>query len=627
MRVSGGHASTACTEKARAAFTRSYAKALAKEVAKGGECPLHDTQETVADAWLNDIDGASTLLSRSRKPSLGQTVREGMDGTKESNALYAELLAASGKTCKSALAAYAKDAVKPDQASLAARLAQAVTRFLAKADGALARAETRGVQYTGNASALIADRIAQLAEARRTDTLGKSGGDGPGPQPTGHGEPNGAAISGEIGADGGRLQSEDGSFALEIPQGAVSQATTFSIQPITNHIGAGTAFRFEPDGIEFAKPVTLQLRYDPEAADPNNLAIAFQDAQGYWRSAPDSPVVDTATGTVAISLPHFSDWAFYERWFLVASNSELYTGDFTDFELMEWENSDCRNCLLLPRKSAAAVKEWRVNGIRNGSSAVGTIGGFETTATYEAPTSVPRKNPVAVSGVVDTGRTGKGQLLVVSNLLIKPRGWRGSVFLKFEGQRIISDDFGQEIATKAEFFAEYEVKSMLSDSYSDDGSQGIVMLELSTPNVRYTASEEGSSVCGGSGPTRYWRSLENFTAKPSGVYDGYSHVLLLEVLPDKTARLPYLFGTQLVMNKLRRYTDCNGQLSEESDTYEDGIDVAGAGEGPFIGEVYVEDGKPSFVGFLTKELEVRLPGPWATLLGTVTISWDIRAPD
>jgi hypothetical protein len=312
---------------------------------------------------------------------------------------------------------------------------------------------------------------------------------------------------------------------------------------------------------------------------------------------------------------------------LVASNNELYTGDFTDLELMEWENSDCSNCLLLPRKSAAAVKAWRVNGIRNGSSAVGTISSFETTATYEAPTSVPRKNPVAVSGVVDTGRPGKGQVLVVSNLLIKPRGWRGSVFLKFEGQRIISDDFGEEIATKAEFFADYEVKSMISDSYSDDGSQGIVMREFSAPNVRYTASEDWSLECGGSGPTRYSRSVENFTAKPSGVYDGYSPVLILEVLPDKTARLPDLFGTQLVMNKFRQYTDCNGQLSEESNTYEDGIDVAGTGEGPFIGGVYTEEGKQSFVGFLTKEREVRLPGPWATLLGTVTISWDIRSPD
>ena len=49
------------------------------------------------------------------------------------------------------------------------------------------------------------------------------------------GTPTGPAVTASIDASGGKLSSADGMLQLIVPAGAVSVATTFSIQPITNH--------------------------------------------------------------------------------------------------------------------------------------------------------------------------------------------------------------------------------------------------------------------------------------------------------------------------------------------------------------------------------------------------------
>src|SRR5690349_11869060 len=76
---------------------------------------------------------------------------------------------------------------------------------------------------------------------------------------TAFGKPEGKEIMKEIDKDGGRIVSDDGKMELIIPEGALNKKKKISITPITNHVanGRGKAYRFEPSGLQFDKPVTL----------------------------------------------------------------------------------------------------------------------------------------------------------------------------------------------------------------------------------------------------------------------------------------------------------------------------------------------------------------------------------
>jgi hypothetical protein len=71
------------------------------------------------------------------------------------------------------------------------------------------------------------------------------------------------------------------------------------------------------------------------------------------------------------------------------------------------------------------AKLVHVDAVKDGSGAVGTISGG-------ANATVPAQNPVAIATLVDTHTPGAGQLRVISNVRVKPRGWSG--YLKVEYQ-------------------------------------------------------------------------------------------------------------------------------------------------------------------------------------------------
>src|SRR5215468_8644354 len=89
-------------------------------------------------------------------------------------------------------------------------------------------------------------------------------GDPGGPPPT-------APVT--IGAGGGTITA--GGATLVIPPGALAGDTAIAITPATTAAPralAGTAFTFEPDGLQFAKPARLTLTLDP-TVDPTNVKI------------------------------------------------------------------------------------------------------------------------------------------------------------------------------------------------------------------------------------------------------------------------------------------------------------------------------------------------------------------
>lgn len=247
--------------------------------------------------------------------------------------------------------------------------------------------------------------------------------------PTATGNAAGTAVSQTMGAAGGRLELEGGRVTLEVPAGALTQDTTITAQPITNHAhgGTGQAWRFSPENVRFAKPVVLSFRYgdsELEGSAPEALGIAFQRPGGVWEWV-GSPRIDTTARTVSISTDHFSDWSLVQGMQLRPVKANVAAGKtlalqvmncFTDYDqlLAPIVGHPCRP----EPPTGGKIKEWTVNGQPGGSAGVGTISGDQQGATYTAPGVPPSPHTVTASARVDLKRSG--QMLLLSHITITP---------------------------------------------------------------------------------------------------------------------------------------------------------------------------------------------------------------
>jgi hypothetical protein len=137
------------------------------------------------------------------------------------------------------------------------------------------------------------------------------------------GVPDGSAIvSKTIGANGGVITNEDGRVSVKIPQGALEEDATISIEPITSTLpytaGPG-AFRLLPEGLHFKKPVTITSSYNDSivrGSSPEVLHIAYQDERGVWKAIRVLQL-DKLNKTVSVQSTHFSDWAVFAQYQLL----------------------------------------------------------------------------------------------------------------------------------------------------------------------------------------------------------------------------------------------------------------------------------------------------------------------
>ncbi|HEU4697592.1 MAG TPA: hypothetical protein VFS40_00270 [Gemmatimonadales bacterium] len=259
------------------------------------------------------------------------------------------------------------------------------------------------------------------------------------PIPTAVGQPTGAAVTATIGPEGGTLASADGKLTVTVPAGAVSAATTFSVQPVENlahgalRDGVG-GYGLEPHGTTFARPVTLTFHY--EAADldgtaPALLGLASQDDRGYWWLWPGA-TVDAAQHTVSVEAPHFSHWS-------LVAGARIYPDEYsveTD-QTIPVRVHDCRKPPV-PAGSKEPIgyecttttlfgsaKNWSVNGRVGGHT--GTTGRITRrdaepgVADFRAPPEVPAENPVTVS-VEYTGQNPADRALLITEITIFERG-------------------------------------------------------------------------------------------------------------------------------------------------------------------------------------------------------------
>lgn len=122
--------------------------------------------------------------------------------------------------------------------------------------------------------------------------------------------------SGTVGSAGGITDARQGGVVLEFPPGALGVETPIRVTPLSSGFDrtqalASTAHDFGPDGIVFAQPVWLTLRYDPnEVPDGVSAVEAISIAKlvgEEWVSVAGS-VVDPVAATVRAPVSGFSSF-------------------------------------------------------------------------------------------------------------------------------------------------------------------------------------------------------------------------------------------------------------------------------------------------------------------------------
>ncbi|MGN7824252.1 hypothetical protein ACTJJB_29280 [Chitinophaga sp. 22536] len=241
----------------------------------------------------------------------------------------------------------------------------------------------------------------------------------------------GDAVHAQIGPAGGTLASADGRLQMEIPAGAVTKETDFTIQPITNTLpgSPGKGYRLLPEGQTFAQPVRLTFQYDDAdlaATSAQMLYIAFQGSDGIWKMIPQT-ALDETNKTLKATTTHFSDWAIFAQYYLTGGQNELKPKGSTWLEVSSED-------LLAPLVTGGAVeigkkraednpkniKNWQF--FNDGNLAVEPN---QKRATYTAPAQIPSHNPVEISvevyNVLPPGAnrpTATGKVILLTRIYI-----------------------------------------------------------------------------------------------------------------------------------------------------------------------------------------------------------------
>lgn len=256
------------------------------------------------------------------------------------------------------------------------------------------------------------------------------------PAITAIGKADGLKTEMKIGKVGGRFASSDRKVELIIPEGAVTKKTTFSILPVTNMVpnGNGKAYRLEPSGVQFQKPVQLIFHYtEEESADSMQLlmGMAMQDNTGQWYGLKNF-TLDTITKTISGHINHFSDWSKFDAIKLYPPYKRIKVKKTLELsiDLVSSEEEELATLETNPELSPLKRSKipwtvtYKANEITNGNAAVGKIAvQSKRFINYKAPDVVPAKNPVAVTAEL-TGISYKYKdmifrdLTLVSNILI-----------------------------------------------------------------------------------------------------------------------------------------------------------------------------------------------------------------
>ncbi len=115
--------------------------------------------------------------------------------------------------------------------------------------------------------------------------------------------------SATIGPAGGSIRSLDGVLTLKVPAGALSAPVAIGLAQAPNDApgGVGSGYDISPDGLAFAKPALLSLRYGPGGLDvPRVDGIALAFPVGTTWAGLTGGRIDISARTLAIELSNTS---------------------------------------------------------------------------------------------------------------------------------------------------------------------------------------------------------------------------------------------------------------------------------------------------------------------------------
>lgn len=279
------------------------------------------------------------------------------------------------------------------------------------------------------------------------------------------GSPTGQAASSlTIGPSGGTLHSADGLLSVVIPADALSSNTVITIQPITNHgpLGLGSAYRLQPEGVNFARPVELEFHYNDEllrGIPPEFLWVITQSGNGTWNAMLHGEL-DTFAKTVSVQTTHFSDWTLGKFIDLSISPSatvllknqsvQLKVTGFVRDKAVQ-DDDELAPLIPIPDGQEALtpltpippvesrlmdfrVKQWMLNGVTSPvSNANGSLSAGNFDATYTAPGSKPPVNPVAVSVQLESSNKEGGKSSYLLNASISVLDSDVYILVKIDG--------------------------------------------------------------------------------------------------------------------------------------------------------------------------------------------------
>ena len=295
------------------------------------------------------------------------------------------------------------------------------------------------------------------------------------PDSTAIGAPDGILVSKDMGPAGGKIISDDGRVELIFPEGALSTSAAISIQPIVNVIpnGNGKAYRFEPSGIRFQKPVEIIFHYsdrDTQVCPPELKFMALQDHKGKWEYL-NYDDWDSTTKALKGHISHFSamvDGSLMElspvdttlkvsKSFRLALNAVAAPGEEDELP-------------PLPRTVAGRHIKWYVKK-GPGFGTVRAIPHTNMNAQYTAPNNLPDGDAEIVLEINQT---------TIRTVVQHAGRWRGET-------RIPTTKNVATFTCKVKFYDEYKVT--VSHDIKVNGGQ---MTDTSTFNLRISMEDRAS---------------------------------------------------------------------------------------------------------------------------------------
>ena len=243
------------------------------------------------------------------------------------------------------------------------------------------------------------------------------------------GQPTGNAVSKVLGPEGGSLFTNDGTGQLVIPAGALTQATTITLQPITNQApnGMGVAYRLLPADLNLGKPATLIAQYsdgDLAGNTPETMGMASQHSDKIWYSAVGQ-TINAATHQISAPVPHFGDWSLYKQFMLLFKHRPdeaiAYYGETVDLEIRQLIPVSVSNEDPLRTR---IIRSTDQNGYKWALAGHGKLTPNQSVVSYTAPAYHPEQNPVTITATITPANS-------TAKIVLKQDVFIGSGYIKF----------------------------------------------------------------------------------------------------------------------------------------------------------------------------------------------------